>query len=62
MWLYLWHILALGLYEKLHLPENWILKFLVVFAISIIIVLIVNKILDLIEKKKKFAVLIYLRG
>ena len=62
MWLYLWHILVLGLYEKLNLPKNWILKFIVVFSTSAIIVLTINKILDLIEKKRKFAILIYLRG
>lgn len=62
MWLYLWHIIVLAGYITLHLPELWFLKLLIVYGGTILIVIIVNKILDFIEKNKKYKLLIYLRG
>lgn len=62
MWIYLWHIFALEVYEMFKLPEIWVLKLLVVYITSMLIVLLVNKIIDAIEKKKKIKALIYLRG
>ena len=62
MWVYLWHILVLAIYEKFRLPEIWYVKLLLVYTFSIIIVLIANKLLDLIEKKVKLSIFKYLRG
>lgn len=62
MWIYLWHILTLSTYEKLHLPENWILKFLAVSISAILIVILVNKILDKLEKRRHIKLFDYLRG
>jgi peptidoglycan/LPS O-acetylase OafA/YrhL len=62
MWIYLWHILTLSAYEKLHLPENWILKFLAVSISAILIVILVNKFLDKLEKRKHIKLFDYLRG
>ena len=62
MWIYLWHILALDIYKFFHMPEKWYIKFFVVYFISIVIVLLVNKALDIIEKKHKFNYFKYLRG
>lgn len=62
MWIYLWHALALFIYQKLHLPENWILKFLAVSISAILIVILVNKFLDKLEKRKHIKLFDYLRG
>ena len=61
MWIYLWHILVIFVYEKLHLPENWVLKYIVVFTGAVVVTLVVNKILDVIEKRMKLKVIKYLR-
>lgn len=62
MWIYLWHIIILTIYSALRLPNIWYIKFIVVYFASIIVVLFVNKILDIIEKKKSFKIFCYLRG
>ena len=62
MWIYLWHTLALFIYQKLHLPENWILKFLAVSISAILIVILFNKFLDKLEKRKHIKLFDYLRG
>ncbi len=62
MWIYLWHVLVLLIYSALGLPKVWYIKLIVVYSISIIIVLIMNKILDFIEKKRTFKILSYFRG
>lgn len=62
MWIYLWHILAIDFYEFLKLPELWYIKLIFVYFLAIIIVIVLNKILDIIEKKHKFKILKYLRG
>lgn len=62
MWIYLWHILTLSTYEKLHLPENWILKFIAVSISAILIVILVNKFLDKLEERKHIKLFDYLRG
>lgn len=61
MWIYLWHILVLDLYRFLKLPEIWYIKLFVVYGISIVIVLVVNKCLDLINRKQKMGFIKYLR-
>lgn len=62
MWIYLWHILWLVIYEKLGLPYIWYIKYLVVYLGAIITVLITNKFLDIIEKHITFPSFKYLRG
>lgn len=62
MWLYLWHILSLTVYEKLNLPEVWIVKMIAVCSFSIAAVIIVNKLLDILERKRRFSCFKYLRG
>lgn len=62
MWIYLWHILVLDVYMILRLPEVWYIKLFIVYGIAIIIVFVVNKCLDLIEKKIQIGFFKYLRG
>ena len=61
MWIYLWHILILDIYKHFHLPELWYIKLLIVYIVAIIVVIVINKIIDIIEKKHKFKILKYLR-
>ena len=61
MWIYLWHILVLTVYEKLQMVEIWYLELLIVYAVSISIVFIVNVFLDKIEIKKRYGWVKYLR-
>ena len=61
MWIYLWHILVLDIYQCLHLPELWYVKLLIVYIGACIIVYIINKILDIIERKHKYKFFEYLR-
>ncbi len=62
MWIYLWHILALTAYEVLSPFSGWFIKYVAVYTIAILATLIINKILDLIEKKWSFFLFKYLRG
>ncbi len=62
MWIYLWHILVLEVYRKIGLPETWFVKLVIVYAISVVIVIAVNKLLDLAEKSHKVPLFRYLRG
>ena len=62
MWIYLWHILVIKVYEGLQLPQIWVLKLFVVYGLALLITFLVNLLLDLIEKKRKFGFLKYLRG
>jgi len=61
MWIYLWHILILDIYIYLSLPELWYIKLFFVYIIAIIVVIIINKIIDIIEEKHKFKIFEYLR-
>lgn len=61
MWLYLWHILALYIYERLSLPGVWIVKFIFAVLFSVIMVVAVNALLDTIDKKKTCCLFHYLR-
>lgn len=61
MWIYLWHILVIDIYKYAHLPELWYIKLLVVYIGACIIVYIINKILDIIEKKHEYNFIQYLR-
>ena len=62
MWIYLWHILWLDVYEKLGLPSIWYVRYLIVYIGAIITVQTVNKCLDIIEKHIHFSPFRYLRG
>ena len=62
LWIYLWHILVLFVYDKLKLSNVWFVKLIIVYTISIIVVIVVNKFLDLLEKSHKVSFLKYLRG
>lgn len=62
LWIYLWHILAMDVYKAFNLPEIWYIKLIIVYFTAIIIVIIVNKILDLVDNKYKIELLKYLRG
>jgi len=62
LWIYLWHILALVVYPYMGLPNIWYVKLVIVYALSMMMVLLVNKLLDLVEKKNKFRIIKYLRG
>lgn len=62
MWIYLWHILVIAIYEKFKLPELWYIKFLLVYAGAIVIVVLVNRVIDLFEKKHIISLFKYLKG
>ena len=62
MWIYLWHVLVLTIYSKLVLPDIWVIRLIVVYLFSVVIVIIVNMLLDAIEKSKMYVMLKYLRG
>ncbi len=62
MWIYLWHILWLTIYEKLQLPSFGLLKYIFVYIGAIITVIGLNKLLDIVEKRCSFPILKYLRG
>lgn len=62
MWIYLWHILAIKVYETLRLPSIWVVKFIFVFISAIMIVFIENTILDIICKRSDISFIKYLRG
>ena len=64
MWIYLWHIAVLVVYKTLRLPKAWVIKFLIVYSVSTVIVYIINSLLDLIEEKKgkKINFFNFLRG
>ena len=62
MWIYLWHILVLKFYDIFGFWKIWYIKLFFVYVVSIVIVLLVNKCLDIIERKKKFMFVKYLRG
>lgn len=67
MWIYLWHILVLTIYDWLcnrfsFLPSSWYIKFFMVYTGSIIITVVANKVLDTIEKIHRFTIIKYLRG
>ena len=51
MWIYLWHILIISVYDALSLPSHWLIKLLIVYAGAVLITFIVNKALDLIAKR-----------
>ena len=62
MWIYLWHILVLSVYRFLGLPEVWYIKLFIVYGIAILVIFVVNKCLDLIERKIQIGFFRYLRG
>lgn len=62
LWIYLWHILMLELYNFLKLPQLWILKFAVVCSASALLVLLITTIVDKIAKKHPFPFFKYLKG
>ena len=49
--IYLCHILMLTIYSDLGLPEIWLVKFLVVFLVTVIVVFGGNKLLDFIKNR-----------
>lgn len=61
LWIYLWHIFYLDLYDYLKLDNKWYIKFIIVYLISIITIYLINKLLDLIDKNHKYNFLNYLR-
>lgn len=57
LWIYLWHILALDIYNKLLFPEYWYIKLIVVIVISISIVFGINTIIDKTKLDNRFKLL-----
>ena len=63
LWIYLWHIIVLDLYVIIGLPEVWYIKLVVVYSASVFTVWLVNRILDLLERKRgSIGILEYFRG
>lgn len=61
MWIYLWHILFLDVYDYWHLPNIWYVKLLIVYSAACVMVIAVNTILNQIERKHSIAITKYLR-
>ena len=62
MWIYLWHILVMSVYDRLGLPAIWYVKFICVVPASMLTVYCVNLCLDLVEKKWRCPLFRYLRN
>ena len=62
LWIYLWHILGLRLAGKVIPNAHWSLKYVFVLSISLLLVFVQNKILDIIETKWKIPILKVFRG
>ncbi|MBO6055375.1 MAG: acyltransferase [Alphaproteobacteria bacterium] len=63
LWIYLWHIMALLLVKKF-LPESthYVLKYFIVILITLVIVFLQNKVVDYLERRKKYSFLKVFRG
>ena len=62
LWIYLWHILAIDIYNKFLFSSVWYIKFIGVYLIAITIVIIINIFLDKTKLDSKIKGLRYLRG
>ncbi len=62
MWIYLWHILILTVYDYTKPPKQWFIKFTVVYLCALLTVYLINKFLDLTERRVKLFFFDYLRG
>ena len=62
LWIYLWHILVLQIAAKFIPNTNWYIKYYFVYSISLLIVFIQNKILDVIDSKRRIPFLKIFRG
>ena len=62
MWIYLWHILILDIYDRSRLPEIWFVKLIIVYIFSMLMVYMVNQGLDYVEQGHHFSFIKYLRG
>lgn len=60
MWIYLWHVLTLTVYEVFGLPEFWPVKYITVYMLAVIAALVADKLVNLIEGKCKMPLLKYL--
>ena len=62
IWIYLWHIVGMDLYDTLNLPQHWLVRFFAVSVFSMLMVIFVNLVLDVIERGRPRAALKYLRN
>ena len=62
LWIYLWHIMILDIYDRSRLPEIWFVKLIIVYIFSMLMVYMVNQGLDYVEKNHLFSFIKYLRG
>ena len=62
LWIYLWHILCIYLYEYFNFPNIWYLKFGVVALTSVVLVFVMNKVIDYVDKEKHIRIFKYLKG
>ena len=62
MWIYLWHIFIIEIYDYIKLPEIWFVKLIIVYFSSILVVLVTNRLYDCVEKRKRIKMIKYLRG
>ncbi len=62
MWIYLWHILALSVVDRLGLPQIWWLKLAIVYPAAALFTLAVNRCLDAVGRKRCPAFFKYLRN
>ena len=62
MWIYLWHVLLLTVYNYTGLPQQWYIRLAVVYLCSMLTVYLVNRLLDLTERRVKLFFFDYFRG
>ena len=62
MWIYLWHIMILAVYNELRLPSYWMIKLFIVYCLALLVVHVINLILDLFDKKGTIKFFNYFRG
>ncbi len=62
LWIYLWHILVLEIYRLFHLPDNWMIKWVIVFTCSILFTFLINRAVDVMEKRQSLSWLWIFRG
>lgn len=54
LWIYLWHIFFINIFDRLGLFETWWTRFIMLVVLSCGLTIVQNAILDLLVKKKKY--------
>lgn len=62
LWIYIWHVIYISMLEWGNFEINWIIEYFIIVLISVVTTIIQNKILDKVEKKRRYKVIKYLRS